>query len=174
MKYFVTIDDRELEVTVEGDRVTVDGTVVRAELTAVPGTPLKRLTIDGKTLHWPMDRVTDEGSGGRWVVAPLGESWDVEVLDERARHIRQLTGSGRGKTGGNVLKAPMPGLVVRVEVQPGQAVVEGQGVVVLEAMKMENELRASAAATVAAVRVAPGAAVEKGDVLVEYSLAEGA
>ncbi len=174
MKYFVTIDDRELEVTVEGDRVTVDGTVVRAELTAVPGTPLKRLTIDGKTLHWPMDRVTDEGSGRRWVVAPLGESWDVEVLDERARHIRQLTGSGRGKTGGNVLKAPMPGLVVRVEVQPGQAVVEGQGVVVLEAMKMENELLASAAATVAAVRVAPGVAVEKGDVLVEYSLAEGA
>jgi pyruvate carboxylase subunit B len=108
------------------------------------------------------------------VVAPLGESWDVEVLDERARHIRQLTGSGRGKTSENVLKAPMPGLVVRVEVQPGQAVVEGQGVVVLEAMKMENELRASAAATVAAVRVAPGAAVEKGDVLVEYSLAEGA
>ena len=100
--------------------------------------------------------------------------WDVEVLDERARHLRQLAGSGRGKRGGNVLKAPMPGLVVRVEVEPGQAVVEGQGVVVLEAMKMENELRASAAATVAAVRVAPGAAVEKGDVLVEYSLAEGA
>ncbi len=174
MKYFVTIDGRELEVTVEGDRVTVDGTVVRAELTSVPGTPLKQLTIDGKTLHWPMDRVPDGGRGGRWMVAPLGESWDVEVLDERARHIRRLTGSGRGKSGGNVLKAPMPGLVVRVEVEPGQAVVEGQGVVVLEAMKMENELRASAAATVAAVRVAPGAAVEKGDVLVEYSLAEGA
>ncbi len=166
MKYFVTIDDRELEVTVEGDRVTVDGTVVRAELTAVPGTPLKQLTIDGKTLHWPMDRAPD----GRWVVAPLGESWEVEVLDERARHIRRLTGSGRRKSGENVLKAPMPGLVVRVEVEPGQAVVEGQGIVVLEAMKMENELRASAAATVAAVRVVPGVAVEKGDVLVEYSL----
>ncbi len=176
MKYFVTIDDRELEVTVEGDRVTVDGKVVRAELTAVPGTPLEQLTIDGKTLHWPMDRASDgvSGRGGRWVVAPLGESWDVEVLDERARHIRQLTGSGRGKSGGDVLKAPMPGLVVRVEVEPGQAVVEGQGIVVLEAMKMENELRASAAATVAAVRVVAGAAVEKGDVLVEYSLAEGA
>lgn len=174
MKYFVTIDGRELEVTVEGDRVTVDGTVVRAELTSVPGTPLKQLTIDGKTLHWPMDRVLEGGSRGRWMVAPLGESWDVEVLDERARHIRQLTGSGRGKSAENVLKAPMPGLVVRVEVEPGQAVVEGQGVVVLEAMKMENELRASAAATVAAVLVAPGAAVKKGDVLVEYSLAEGA
>ena len=165
MKYFVTIDDRELEVTVDGDRVTVDGKAVRAELTGVPGTPLKRLTIDGRTLLWPMDR----GPGGRWVVAPLGESWDVEVLDERARHIRQLTGSGQGKSSETVLKAPMPGLVVRVEVEPGQAVVEGQGILVLEAMKMENELRAPAAGTVAAVLVAPGAAVEKGDVLVEYS-----
>lgn len=174
MKYFVTIDDRELEVTVEGDRVTVDGTVVRAELTAVPGTPLNQLTIDGKTLHWPMERAPDGGGGGRWVVAPLGESWDVEVLDERARHIRGLTGSGQRKSGENVLKAPMPGLVVRVEVEPGQAVVAGQGIVVLEAMKMENELRASAAATVAAVRVVPGATVEKGEVLVEYSLGPGA
>jgi pyruvate carboxylase subunit B len=68
----------------------------------------------------------------------------------------------------------MPGLVVRVEVEPGQAVVAGQGIVVLEAMKMENELRASAAATVAAVRVAPGATVEKGEVLVEYLLGPGA
>ena len=170
MKYFVTIDDRELEVTVDGDRVTVDGTAVRAELTPVPGTPLMRLTIDGETLQWPMA----QAPGGRWVVAPLGESWDVEVLDERGRHIRQLTGSGQGKSGESALKAPMPGLVVRVDVEPGQAVVEGQGVLVLEAMKMENELRASAAATVVTVRVTPGAAVEKGDVLVEYSPAAGA
>ena len=84
MKYFVTIDDRELEVTVDGDRVTVDGTVVRAELSPVPGTPLKQLTIDGKTLQWPLDK----GSGGRWVVAPLGESWDVEVREGPPGRIR--------------------------------------------------------------------------------------
>jgi len=170
MKYYVTVGDRELEVTVDGDRVTVDGTVVRAELTSVPGTPLTQLTIDGTTRRWPVHRTPD----GRWVVAPLGESWEVEVLDERTRHIRQLTGSGQGKSSERVLKAPMPGLVVRVEVESGQAVAEGQGVVVLEAMKMENELRASAAGTVAAVRVTPGATVEKGDVLVEYSPGESA
>lgn len=170
MKYYVTIDDREFEVTVDGDRVSVDGTLVQAELASLEGTPLKQLTIDGKTLQLPMDR----GPGGGWVVAPLGESWDVQVLDERARHIRQLTGPVQGKSGESVLKAPMPGMVVRVEVEPGQAVVEGQAVVVLEAMKMENELRASAAATVVGVRVAAGAAVEKGDVLIEYSPGEGA
>jgi pyruvate carboxylase subunit B len=62
----------------------------------------------------------------------------------------------------------MPGLVVRVQVEPGQAVAAGAGVVVLEAMKMENELRAAAAGTVRTVRVRPGEAVEKGQALVEF------
>jgi pyruvate carboxylase subunit B len=65
----------------------------------------------------------------------------------------------------------MPGLVVRVPVEPGQQVAAGAGVVVLEAMKMENELKAQAAATVKTVHVKPGQAVEKGMVLVEFESA---
>jgi len=164
MKYFVTVRDRELEVEVDGDRVTVDGREVRAELHQVPGTPLRRLTVGGRTVQWPVDR---RGTGG-WVVAPYGEAWEVEVLDERTRHIRGLAGAGRGQTADRSLRAPMPGLVVRVEVEEGQAVTPGQGVVVLEAMKMENELRATSEGVVSAVRVAAGSTVEKGDVLVEY------
>jgi pyruvate carboxylase subunit B len=61
----------------------------------------------------------------------------------------------------------MPGLVVRVAVAVGDQVAAGQGLVVMEAMKMENELRSSAAGTVKAVHAAPGSAVEKGTVLVE-------
>jgi pyruvate carboxylase subunit B len=67
-----------------------------------------------------------------------------------------------------MLKAPMPGLVLRVQVTPGQAVAAGAGLVVLEAMKMENELKAPASAVVRAVRVQPGEAVEKGQVLIEF------
>ncbi|MBL8996007.1 MAG: acetyl-CoA carboxylase biotin carboxyl carrier protein subunit [Gemmatimonadetes bacterium] len=62
----------------------------------------------------------------------------------------------------------MPGLIVRVEVAVGDRVVAGQGVVVMEAMKMENELRAPAAGVVRAVHVEAGAAVEKGTALVEF------
>ena len=62
----------------------------------------------------------------------------------------------------------MPGLVVRVQVEAGQPVTAGIGVVVLEAMKMENELRAPVAATVRAIRVRAGEVVEKGQVLVEF------
>jgi pyruvate carboxylase subunit B len=61
----------------------------------------------------------------------------------------------------------MPGLVVRVDAQVGEQIRAGQGLVVMEAMKMENELRAQAAGTVKAVHVSPGMAVEKGTVLVE-------
>jgi pyruvate carboxylase subunit B len=62
----------------------------------------------------------------------------------------------------------MPGLIVRVNVSVGDRVEAGQGLVVMEAMKMENELRAAAAGTVRTVRVRPGEAVEKGQVLVEF------
>jgi biotin carboxyl carrier protein len=62
----------------------------------------------------------------------------------------------------------MPGLIVRVLVEPGQEVEAGAGLVVLEAMKMENELKASAAGTVSAIRSQAGEAVEKGQVLVEF------
>jgi glutaconyl-CoA decarboxylase len=65
-----------------------------------------------------------------------------------------------------VLKAPMPGKVVLVEVQVGQAVRPGDGLIVLEAMKMENEFRAAAAGTVKEIRVEAGQAVNPGDVLV--------
>jgi biotin carboxyl carrier protein len=62
----------------------------------------------------------------------------------------------------------MPGLVVRVLVEPGQRVTAGAGVVVLEAMKMENQLKAQAEAVVKSVKVSPGKTVEKGEVLVEF------
>jgi pyruvate carboxylase subunit B len=62
----------------------------------------------------------------------------------------------------------MPGLVVRVSATAGQTVAAGQGLIVLEAMKMENELRAPAAGRVTSVRVSEGQAVEKGQVLIEF------
>ena len=62
----------------------------------------------------------------------------------------------------------MPGLVVRIPVNAGDAVSAGTGLVVLEAMKMENELKAPSATVVKSIRVAPGEAVEKGQVLLEF------
>jgi biotin carboxyl carrier protein len=164
MKYVVRVDGQEIEVEIDGDRVTVGGRIHHASLGSIPGTPLRQLMVDG---HPATLSMTSLGAG-RWAVAEAGERTELEVLDERAHHIRSLTAGSDRRKHADVLKAPMPGLVVRVQVQPGDQVNPGSGVVVLEAMKMENELKAAAAGVVRAVRVAPGEAVEKGQVLVEF------
>ena len=164
MKYIVTVAGREIEVDVEGDQVRVGGRSLSAALRRVPGTPLRHLLVDGR----PSTLVIEGNGRGQWTIGARGERWDVEAVDERTRHIRSLTGAGDRPRGPAALKAPMPGLVVRVQVEAGQSVAAGAGVVVLEAMKMENELRAATAGTVRTVRVRPGEAVEKGQVLVEF------
>ncbi|HET7470060.1 MAG TPA: biotin/lipoyl-containing protein [Gemmatimonadales bacterium] len=164
MKYIVTVAGRDLEVEVDGDQVTVGGKRYAASLSSAPGTPVRQLLLDGRA----ESLAVDASGSGRWALTRGGERWEMEVLDERARHIRSLTSVGNQARGPAALKAPMPGLVVRVQVEAGVTVAVGAGVVVLEAMKMEHELRAAAAASVRTVRVKPGEAVEKGQVLVEF------
>jgi biotin carboxyl carrier protein len=166
MKYFVHIGGREVELEVDGDQVTVAGRTYTAVLSSVPGTPIRQLRIDGR----PLPLAVGAQGRGQWTLTHLGEHWNAEVVDERTRHIRSLTGGGAQHHAAGVLRAPMPGLVVRVQASPGQRVPAGASLVVLEAMKMENELRAPAAAAVRAVLFQPGQAVEKGQVLVEFEL----
>jgi pyruvate carboxylase subunit B len=164
LKYTVTIRDREFEVMVDGDSVCLNGERLAASLVSVPGTPLKQLLLGSQSHVYVM---LDDGAG--WVVAQGGEARTATVEDERTRQLRKLTGQGdRGHPGG-VVRAPMPGLVVRVEVQVGQEVDAGAGVVVLEAMKMENEIATPSGGVVSAVNVKAGQAVEKGVVLIEVS-----
>ena len=164
MKYVVLLDGQTIEVEVDGDRVTVDGRAHSATLGVIPRTPLRQLLIDGRPLTLSVEAI----GRGRWALTPKGERWEMEVLDERTRHIRSLAGAGDQRRAAGVLKAPMPGLVVRVQIEPGEKVAAGDPLVVLEAMKMENELKAGAPGVVKSVRVAPGEAVEKGQVLVEF------
>ena len=164
MKYLVLVDSQTIEVEIDGERVTIAGVTHTASLGPIPGTPLRQLLLDGRPLTLSVEAL----GRGRWALNPAGERWEVEVLDERTRHIRSLTGSSDQRRSADVLKAPMPGLVVRVHAKAGDTVSAGAGLVVLEAMKMENELKAAAPGTVKAVRVSPGEAVEKGQVLMEF------
>jgi biotin carboxyl carrier protein len=164
MKYLVLLDGQTVELELDQGRVRLNGESHDAVLRPVAGTPLRQLLVDGKPL---LVAVESLGSG-RWAFTSGGERWELEVLDERARHIRSLEGAGGHRRSAGVLKAPMPGLVVRIPVETGQKVEAGTPLVVLEAMKMENELKAPAASTVKSIRVSPGDAVEKGQLLVEF------
>ena len=163
MKYFVELDGREVVAEIDGDCATVDGVTYQVSLRRQSGTPVRVLTVNGR----PRTLAVHEVSRGRWGLALGGERREVEVVDERTRHIRSLASAEGRAPGSGMLKAPMPGLVVRIQVEPGQTVATGAAVLVLEAMKMENELRAVAGGRVLRVLVEPGQAVEKGQPLVE-------
>lgn len=165
MKYYVTIGEQCVEVEVDGDQLLVDGVQHSAHLEAVPGTPEQRVTVDGRVVTVAIDRHAE----GAWRLVDRGAVREIAIEDERSRHFRTLTGGARAGSAGGVLKSPMPGLVVRIDVAVGDKVAAGDALVVLEAMKMENELKATAAGTVAAVLVEIGTAVEKGVVLLELA-----
>lgn len=168
MKYLVRIGDHLHEVTLAGDGATVrtatiGGETLEVRLADIPGTPVRLVTV-GDEVHRVVAR--REAARGTYTLRVDGWTVQAEALDERQRAILALQASA-GPQGPAPLVAPMPGLVVRVAVAIGDEVAAGQGLVVMEAMKMENELRAAAAGRVKTVRVSPGQAVEKGTVLVE-------
>jgi pyruvate carboxylase subunit B len=170
VKYYVGVGEppRTVEVEVAGGQVIVDGTTFDAHLAAVPGTPLYHLLLGGES--WtvaaqPLEH-GERAGGGRWMLGLAGERVEVEVTDERTRQIQALTGRRPVMAASGKVVAPMPGLVLRIQVVEGQHVEAGAGLVVVEAMKMENELRAPRAGVVGKIHVAIGAAVEKGALLV--------
>jgi biotin carboxyl carrier protein len=101
--------------------------------------------------------------GGSRSVTVNGRSIAIDVFDPR-----DLRAAGRGGStqGRQEVQAPMPGKVVRVLVDVGDTVEEGQGVVVVEAMKMQNEMKSPKSGTVAEVRTRPDATVSAGEVLI--------
>ncbi len=166
MKYIVEIAGERHEVDLTDGTATLEGRADAAALLEVPGSPVHVVTIGGKQYQAVVKR---EAAKGRYVLWIDGWRFELDALDERARAIRDLSAASGGAKGPAPVTAPMPGLVVKVHVQPGDRVEAGQPVVVMEAMKMENELRAPAAGMVRAVHALPGKAVEKGMVLVELT-----
>jgi pyruvate carboxylase subunit B len=169
MKYVVTIGARVLEVELAPEGVRVDGQPVVAELQAVPDGPVRSLLLDGAS-HRLVARAVEPG---RWELQLRGWRLAAEVVDERTLKIREMTGASAAAAGPKPVRAPMPGLVVRVEVAEGEVVKPGQGLVIVEAMKMENELRAQIAGRVGAVHVQAGEVVEKDQVLIDLGPVEG-
>jgi pyruvate carboxylase subunit B len=168
MLYHVTIAGRVLAVELDGGRVTVDGADVgAADVVTLPGTPVRHLLLDGRSVL-----VVAERGQAAWNLHVDGWPVSAEVVDERTRAIRAMTARTAGPQGPRPVRAPMPGMIVRTEVEAGDRVAAGQGVVVMEAMKMENELKAETAGVVARVLVTAGQAVEKGTVLIEFEAAE--
>ena len=169
MRYLVTIRGKTVPVEVGTGEVRVGGRSVSVSLDGICGTEVHTLLMDGASY-----RVLARRDDGRWVV-DVGEGPEVaEVMDERAAAIRAMTGNSRPSSAVLPIRAPMPGLVVKVEVVESDRVEPGQGLVIIEAMKMENELRAEARARVEKIYVSHGESVEKGQLLIDLAPVNGA
>jgi biotin carboxyl carrier protein len=159
-RYLTTLKGASLQTSVDIEDqgsgryvLTIDG--ARHVVDAVPlDHGAVSLLIDGRSYDVELEEVGDEVQ-----VLVNGQLLVVDVADERALRLR-AGAAGFTVTGRVTLTAPMPGKVVRVLVAPGAVVTEGQGLLVVEAMKMENELKSPKAGTVIEVFAKEGSAVE--------------
>ena len=163
MRYYVSIRDATFEVEIEEDAIRIDGESVEMSALQVAGTDVYSFLIGGES-----HRIVARSLGkGEWDLHLRGRHERVEVLDERTRTMREMSAALPDPVGPQAVRAPMPGLVVKVEVEEGELVEVGTGLLIVEAMKMENELSSEARARVGAIHVTPGQAVEKDQILME-------
>ena len=145
----------------EGFEVTLDGRTHEVDLICLDGSVASlRFVEDGRSFQVAYQ----QGRDHRWRVGVREHEFDFSVLTpvEAIDEVSEATGRGPSR-----VEAPIPGKVVAVAVEPGDDVTPGQSLVVLEAMKMENELTADRGGRVVAVHVAAGDTVESGALLVE-------
>ena len=165
----VEIDGRrrrvELERSPGGWVASLDGRSVPVDAVQIQIGEGWSLLVGAPSARRSYEAVVADGARGAATVYVDGHAIEARVIDPR-RFVRRGRDTVAGDAALRPITAPMPGRIVKVLVQPGDHVVARQGLVVVEAMKMENELRAPAEAVVREVRAAEGSSVEAGAVLV--------
>lgn len=157
MKYLSEVDGLEFPVEIlDEHHVRFGGDVLEVDLAAVSGEPLYSLIVNGESFE---GYVYPDEDG--WQVLLLGQFYQVHVEDEREKRLRTANQNTVRLDTEISLKAPMPGLVISVPVSEGQVVEKGQVLVILESMKMQNELRAPNSGKVERLRIKTGEIVEQ-------------
>jgi biotin carboxyl carrier protein len=167
MKYRVALDGTRVSVEVlerDGRRVVrVNGTEAPADFRLVQGKACYSLLVGDASYPVSFERRPDGLS-----VTVLSESYVAQVEDERAVTLRAAAGARGAAAASRTIHSMMPGIVREIRVAPGDAVKAGQPLLILEAMKMQNEIRAAADGAVKTVHVRPDSTVNKGDPLVTF------
>ena len=165
MRYITTIEDREFLIEIlDKNRVSVDGVTYQVDFESLSDQPVHSLLVDGKSYE---AHVSPRDIG--WGVLLHGTRYILQVEDEREKRLRASLGGGPVLTGEYHLKSPMPGLVVSIPVREGQSISTGDVLVILESMKMQNELKSPRDGTVTRLRVKPGDSVERKETILTVS-----
>lgn len=157
MKYITSVEGKQFLVEVIDDKhVSVDGKVYEIDFESVSGQPVYSLIVDGRSHESYIYQGDDN-----WQVLLRGRLYPVTVEDEREKRLRAAAGGGVAETGEFHLRAPMPGLVVAIPVAEGQPIKRGQVILILESMKMQNEIKSPRDGTIGRIRVKAGETVEQ-------------
>lgn len=164
MKYVTTVNNKRFEIEILADgSVVVDGKKRIVDFIAL-GPSMYSILAENVSHELTIEQRDDSIE-----VLMRGRLYNNLVLDERALLMAQRSGGLPGDTSEVNIKAPMPGLIVAVKVEMGQAVKAGDTVIILESMKMQNELKASRDGVIGSVNVEAGQTVEQNKVLVSIS-----
>lgn len=169
--YHVTIDEERRQLSLDEGSFAIDWRQLASLVADAKGNVAEggqySLLIGEQSYDIFARRITkpDEKQGQTYEILFAGRRFEVKVEDERTRLLAGRAASG-STTGEATVNAPMPGLVVGVPLEPGASVAAGQTVVVLEAMKMENDLASPIGGVLKDVRVTKGQTVDQGEVLV--------
>ena len=166
--WIVSLQGERFEVVIDADRdgSTVrfaDGSCVRVASDWTPGDQLAELDVDGAPLVLKVGKI----SGG-FRIRSRGADLKVHVRTPRQAELAELMPEKRAQDTSKLLLCPMPGLIVKVDVKVGDEVQEGQALCTVEAMKMENILRAERKAVVSKISAAAGDSLAVDDVIMEF------
>ena len=160
-----TVHDQTFDVVSEKDTLTVNGQPLAWDV-AVVGPNAFHILYEGRSYN--AEVLSAEYETKTFILRLNGKTYPVQVKDRFDLLLDHLGMSNAAGSKLAQIKAPMPGLIVDIRVQPGQVIAKGDTVLILEAMKMENVIKAPGDATVKAIRVQPRENVEKNQVLVEF------
>jgi len=161
MRYSTTIGKREFLIEILDDRrLVLDGKTYEVDFASIGGQQVFSLLLDGisyETFVYPADK--------GWQVVFRGQSYAALVEEEMEKQLRIALGSHVSETAEYHLKAPMPGMVVAVQVVDGQTIHKGEVLVVLESMKMQNELKAPRDGVITRLRIKAGDGIEQHQIM---------
>ena len=157
MKYITTIYDQVFQIEIlDEHHVSINGKTYDMDFNSVSGQPIYSLLLGGRSFEGFVYPGEDT-----WEVLLMGRQFPILVEDEREKRLRAAAGGTLSDSGEYHLRAPMPGMVVSIPVQDGQEIEKGQVLVILESMKMQNELKSPRAGKISRIRVKSGESVEQ-------------
>lgn len=162
MKYMATVNGRTFTIDILPDgKLLVDGEPRDVDFLGLDDKALYSLLVDNVSYEGMV-----EESEGQYDVLLWGALYSVKVMDEREQRLAKSSAGLIPDDVEIVIRSPMPGLIISVNVEPGEEVAAGQTLIILESMKMENELKAPRAGKIHMISVKPGDSVEQGKKLV--------